>query len=150
MAGFKGQADYSIDDKGRVPVPAKMRRALSPDARDTFVVTRGFEQCVVLYPADRWEEVEASLKALNTFQSDARHVVRTMHRWADDVTLDSQGRIALPKALVEFANLTHGRARILGVGEEIEIWDPDTHDAYEDGQESPYEVVAEQVLGGKP
>ena len=58
MAGFKGQAEYSVDRKGRVTIPAKMREAVSPEANKTFTVTRGFEQCVFLYPMDIWSEIE--------------------------------------------------------------------------------------------
>ncbi len=147
MAGFKGQAEYSIDDKGRVPVPAKMRRAMSPDAKEMFVATRGFEECVFLYPANRWEEIEASIRDLNTFQKEERNFVRTISMWADDLNMDSQGRIALPKALAEYGNLTSGRALIIGAFDKIEIWDPKTFEAHVSGQTESYEDLAERVMG---
>ena len=55
MAGFKGRAENTIDDKGRVAVPASMRRYLRPEAHDTFVVTQGVDHCIALYPFDVWE-----------------------------------------------------------------------------------------------
>ena len=61
MAGFKGQASYSIDAKGRVAIPAKMRNAMNPEAKGTFTVTRGFEKCIFLYPLDRWTEMEQEI-----------------------------------------------------------------------------------------
>ncbi|MDX1439496.1 MAG: division/cell wall cluster transcriptional repressor MraZ [Rubricoccaceae bacterium] len=151
MAGFKGQAEYSIDDKGRVALPAKMRRALSPDAKDTFVATRGFEQCVFLYPLNQWEQMERELAALNMFRRDAREVVREMSRWADEVTLDGQGRISLPRTLIDFAELSvgnGGKAIIIGAFDHIELWDPSHFNSYTASQVDDYQTITERVLGG--
>jgi len=150
MAGFKGQAENSIDDKGRVALPAKMRRALSPEAKETFVATRGLEQCVFLYPQDVWERVEDQIGGLNTFQSETRAFTRNILRWAEDTTLDGQGRISLPKPLLDFAGLTAGngaKALFIGALDHIEVWDPDVFDAYLNEQPEEYETVAERVMG---
>ena len=147
MAGFKGQAEHSIDGKGRVPVPAKMRRALSPDAKESFVATRGFEQCVFLYPADRWESMEDGFETLNPYQRETRDFLRTIFRWADEVTLDGQGRISLSKTLLQFAGLEPGqKALIIGSFDHIEIWDPEVFDAYLNQMPSSYEDVSERVM----
>ena len=143
---FKGQAEYSIDGKGRVAIPAKMRNDLRPEAKNTFVVTRGFEKCVFVYPADRWEKMEEEMGGLNPYQSEARDFIRIIMMWADDVSLDSQGRITLPKRLIEFAGLD-GRATILGAFDHIEIWDPDRFEAYLNEQTDDYETLAERVMG---
>ncbi len=149
MPGFKGQAEYSIDEKGRVALPAKMRRALTPEAKETFVVTRGFEQCVFLYPLDRWEEMEDEFRALNPYQREARDFVRTIVRWADESTLDGQGRISMPKGLLEFAGLaTGGKALIIGALDHNEVWDPATFDRYLNERPEDYETVAERVMRG--
>jgi len=81
-----------------MPVPAKMRRALSPAAKETFVATRGLERCVFLYPLDAWEAIEEEMGRLNQFDPEARGFVRTINMWAEELALDGQGRIALPKA----------------------------------------------------
>ena len=149
MAGFKGQAENSLDSKGRLPVPAKMRRALSPDAKETFVATRGEEQCVVLYPLDYWEgEIEPRMRGLNMFNQEDRVFVRQLNRWADEVTMDSQGRIAVPKPLVEFAGLQPGeKALVIGAFDRLEVWDPAVFDAHINDQPD-YESLAERVMGG--
>lgn len=150
MAGFKGQAEYSVDGKGRVPVPAKMRRSLNPDTRDTFVATRGLEPCVYLYPADEWETIEGQMKTLNMFEPEARHFVRTINMWADDVTLDAQGRAALPKALLEFAGIQPGsKALIIGSFDHIEIWDPAQFETYLNSQTTSYDALAQAVMAGR-
>ena len=151
MAGFKGQAEYSIDDKGRVALPVKMRRALSPEAKETFVATRGLEQCVFLYPLDVWEQMEEQMKSLNLFQREARDFVRNLVRWADETVLDGQGRISLPKTLLDFAGLTAGngsKALFIGALDHIEVWDPEGFERYLNQQPEDYETIAERVMGG--
>ncbi len=150
MAGFKGQADYSVDGKGRVPVPAKMRRSMNPEAHDAFVATRGLETCIYLYPADEWETIAAQMRTLNMFDAEARHFVRTVNRWADDVALDAQGRVALPKVLLEFAGITPGaKALIIGSFDHIEIWDPAQFETYLNGQTTSYDVLAQAVMASR-
>lgn len=147
MAGFKGQAEYSVDSKGRVAIPAKMRNDLVPEAKQTFTITRGFEQCIFLYPLNRWEQMEEEFGGLNMFNRQARDFVRTILRWADEAQLDAQGRITLPKQLVEFAGL-NDRALIIGSLDHIEIWDPGVFDEYLEETAADYETLAEHVMGG--
>lgn len=146
MAGFKGQAEYSVDSKGRVAIPAKMRNALNPEAKSTFTVTRGFEKCISLYALDHWEQVEQELSELNTYRSQARHFVRLVMMWAEEVSLDAQGRIGLPKQLLEFAGI-QDRALIIGSLNHIEIWNPDTFEHHLAEQTEGYEDLAERVMG---
>ena len=149
MAGFKGQAENSIDGKGRMPVPAKMRRALSPDAKETFVATRGLEQCVFLYPLNAWEEIEDEMARLNQFEPESRSFVRTINMWAEELSMDGQGRVALPKSLIDFAGLQPGgRAQVIGAFDRIEVWDPAVFEAHINGQTESYESLAERVMGG--
>lgn len=145
MAGFKGQAEYSVDSKGRVAIPAKMRSALNPEAKNTFTITRGFEQCIFLYPQDHWAQMEKEIAGLNMYNRETRDFVRTIMMWADEVTLDGQGRISLPKPLIEFGSIDD-RATIIGAFDHIEIWDPDIFDRYLNEQPADYETLAERVM----
>lgn len=149
MASFTGRAEHSIDSKGRVPVPARMRRALRPEAQETFMATRGIERCIYLYPMDYWaSDIEPQLDALNQFQPESRHFVRMLGMWAEEVTLDAQGRIALPRDLADFAGLQPGgKAQISGAFRRIEVWDPDTFRAYLNEQQDQYEDLAQRVMG---
>ncbi|MDX1548412.1 MAG: division/cell wall cluster transcriptional repressor MraZ [Rhodothermales bacterium] len=146
MPGFKGQAEYSVDSKGRVAIPAKMRNAMNPEAKGTFTVTRGFEKCIFLYPLDRWLEMEGEIGNLSTYDREARAFTRRIMMWADEVSLDGQGRIGLPKPLVDYAGITD-RALILGAYDRIEIWDPEAFDAYLNEEPADYETLAERVMG---
>lgn len=133
-----------------MPVPAKMRRALSPDAKESFVATRGIEQCVFLYPADVWEEIEDEMRQKNQFVLANRSFVRNLLRWAEDLTLDAQGRVALPKRLIEFAGLQVGsKALVIGALDRIEVWDPAVfEDLINDEDNESYDSLAERVMGG--
>ncbi|CAM3208866.1 division/cell wall cluster transcriptional repressor MraZ [Rhodothermus bifroesti] len=146
MAGFKGQAEYAVDEKGRVAIPAKMRAVLKPEAKGTFVVTRGFERCIFAYPLDRWAHMEAQMMSLNLYHREVRDFVRLILRWAEEVVLDKQGRIVLPKPLMEYADITD-RALIIGALDHIEIWNPVVFDQYVNAQPADYETLAEQVMG---
>ncbi len=147
MAGFKGRAEYSVDNKGRVAIPAKMRSALTPEARSTFIITRGFDQCVYLYPQDRWEQLEVEIRNLNPFQVENRSFIRGMLMWAEDVTLDAQGRIGVPKELLSFGGI-EDKTVILGALDHIELWNPERFNEYYEAQASDYEGLAERVMKG--
>jgi len=147
MPSFKGQAEYSVDSKQRVAVPAKMRNVINPEANKTFVATRGFEQCIVLYPNDHWDEIEGRMNDLNMYRNDTRGFVREFMMWAEEVVLDAQGRIVLPIELMEYAGITD-RAKIVGVSDHIEVWDPSVFEAFNSGQQDTFNERAEKVMGG--
>jgi len=145
MAFFKGHEIFSIDEKGRVNIPAKMRKAISPEANDTFVVTRGPEKCVIAYPLDEWKVYEQRFQQLNQHDKENRFFLRTLLMWSDEVSLDSQQRISLPKSLIEFAGIGK-KVKIVGVIDHIEFWNPDTFNDYLGSHSDSYEDVAQKVM----
>ncbi|HEX7070441.1 MAG TPA: division/cell wall cluster transcriptional repressor MraZ [Rhodothermales bacterium] len=147
MARFKGQAEYSVDSKGRVAIPAKMRAALSPAAKNTFTITRGIDRCIYLYAQDDWEGMEEKFSRLNAFRVEERDFLRLTMMWAEDVTFDGQGRIGIPRPLMEHAGVTD-RALIIGVLDRIEIWNPDEFAKRLATAAADYEALAERVMGG--
>ncbi|CUS98556.1 division/cell wall cluster transcriptional repressor MraZ [Candidatus Chrysopegis kryptomonas] len=148
MSSFKGSYIYAVDEKGRVSIPARMRKYLSPEANETFVITRGTETCLFLFPLDEWEKLERRLKELNTFNPQHRLLVRILLMWAVEVTLDNQSRIMIPKNLLEFAKIEK-EALIIGALDRIEIWNPNVFQEYVNTQPESYESIAEKVLGMK-
>lgn len=145
MAFFKGQEFYSIDSKGRINIPAKMRKSLSPEANDTFVLTRGVDKCVVAYPFDEWRKYEEKFEKLNQYDENNRYFLRLLLMWSEEVKLDAQQRIAIPKTLTEFAEI-EGKVAIIGMIDHIEIWNPDKFKEYLNSKEESYEQVAEKVM----
>lgn len=146
MAGFKGQAEYSVDDRGRIAIPAKMRSVLNPEAKSTFTITRGFERCIFLYPLDQWMVMEEQIGSLSTYNADARNFTRRIMMWAEEVSLDEkQGRIVIPKPLMEFAGIKD-KGLVLGAYDRIEIWNPEVFEQYLNEETDDYETLAERVM----
>ncbi len=146
MVGFLGQSEHSIDDKGRVALPARMRRELSPDANETFIAWQGIEQCVTLIPKNVWKEKADLLTKLSPFLKDNRIVKRTESRRAERVILDAQGRISLPRTHIDHAGLDGEKVVIIGTIDTIEIWDPAILKAEDDAQADSYESLVERVM----
>jgi MraZ protein len=148
VSSFKGSFNYTVDSKGRINIPAKMRKNLSPDANNSFVITRGLDNCIFVYPNDEWAKREAELGKLEQTNREARLYTRLLLEFASDVELDGQHRISLTKELMEYAKIS-GDVLILGVFDRIEVWNPDEYKKYLDAQQQDYVTVAEKVFEKK-
>lgn len=122
-----GEYQHNIDAKGRLIVPSKLRESLG----EIFIATRGFDQCVVVYPMDVWMDFLEKIRQLPASSSDARRFKRFFTSNAAECEVDGQGRILLPLQLREYAGLKKQIVSI-GVGDRAEIWDKDTWDKYND------------------
>ncbi len=145
MSSFKGSYMYSVDDKGRVSLPAKLRKYVSPDANDTFVVTRGFEKCLFVYPVDEWNKLEGALRNLSSYDPEHRRFIRALLELASESQLDTQARLSIPQELREYADI-HDEVRIIGTLDKIELWNPAVYDQYKSSQPEPYESIASRVM----
>lgn len=145
VSGFKGQEIYSVDAKGRVNIPAKMRRVLAPEAQDTFVLTRGTDRCIVAYPLDQWRRYEERFAQLNQYDERHRFFLRMILSWCEEVVLDPQQRIAVPRRLLEFAGI-ESKVTIVGMMDHIELWNPDEFERYLNSFGDNYEQVAAAVM----
>jgi MraZ protein len=115
--GLKGEYNHSVDSKGRMIVPSKLREQLGL----SFVVTRGMDGCLFAYPNDEWEIFEGKLRQLPMTNENSRKFKRFFQAGAADCEVDNQGRILLPANLREFAGITKD-VTVVGVGERAEIW----------------------------
>ena len=120
---FIGEYAYSLDLKGRINIPAKFRQALSEDNENTFVITRGMDPCIWVYPLSQWKEIETNLRGLSSLSKIHRTFVRNTARYAFPSTYDKQGRITLTPSLIEYARLEKN-ALIIGMVNKMEIWNP--------------------------
>lgn len=145
MSSFKGSYTHSVDDKGRLNLPAKLRKYVSPENNDTYVVTRGFEQCLFVYPLDEWAKVEARLRELSNYNAEHRMFLRNLLEMANEATLDSQARLSVPSELREYAKI-RGEVRIIGTLDKIELWNPEIYEKYRSSQADSYETIAEKVM----
>ncbi len=150
MPSFKGQYEHSVDNKGRVAFPAKLRKLVNPEAQDHYTILRGIEPCLYLYPLDKWEEVEKKINSVNEYTRKGRSVIRNFLRYAEDLVLDKQNRLSLPADLMTWAGITT-TAIFIGFGDSIEIWSPEKLDQADDDLTfESYQNLFEQVMGGEP
>jgi len=142
---FKGQFLYSVDAKGRISIPAKLRKHISPESNDTFVMTQGTDKCIDVYPLDQWNLLEAKLFKLNLFDPEHARFSRMLLQHAFEDTLDSQSRILIPQNLLTHAGITKD-VLILGVSTKIELWNPSVYENYLNSSEETFEQIAARVI----
>ena len=122
MIGFLGEYEVTLDAKGRFLIPAAFKKQLAEESANQFVVNRGIEQCLTLYPMQTWEPVFSEISKLNDFDPQVREFRRSFLNGATQVELDSAGRLLLPKTLVDYAGLEKDVILVSAVNK-IEIWD---------------------------
>jgi len=144
---FRGHFTYSIDSKGRISIPAKLRKHVVPEANDTFIMTKGTGTCIDIYPLDQWQKFEERLLQLDPFKPEEAKFIRMISQFAADDTLDSQSRILLPQSLIEYAKIEK-EVLILGALKKIEVWNPKLYDEYINQSGETYEQIAAKVMSG--
>ncbi len=137
---FVGEFKHSVDEKGRVAVPAKFRDALSNGA----ILTRGNDGCLTVYRMNEWEELMAKIAKLPQSKLEVRSYVRFLLSGAVDVRTDKQGRINLPNYLKEFAKINK-KVVFVGIYDRLELWDEDKWENYRSQLENQSEEVLEQL-----
>ncbi len=137
---FIGEYRHSIDKKGRIIIPSKFRDDLS----GTFIITKGLDNCLFIYPMNEWNIFEQKLKSLPLTRRDARAFVRFFFSGAIECNLDKQGRVLIPSNLREHAELEK-ESVIIGVSNRLEIWSRQVWDAYNQNEDLSYESIAEKM-----
>ena len=119
---FTGEYEYSLDKKNRLIIPAKFRKVLGAKNDKTFVLTKGLDNCLVLYPLNEWSNVERQLGRLSTIKEKNRNFIRNVVRYATYLKYDAQGRIAIPPTLLSHSKIEKDVV-LIGMIKKIEIWD---------------------------
>ena len=138
---FMGEFNHSIDIKGRLIIPSKFREELG----SAFVVTRGLDQCLFVYPMNEWHRIEEKLKALPFTKKDARAFTRFFFSGASECALDKQGRVSISNGLREYAKLMKDCV-VIGVSTRLEIWDQETWSRYFTQSEESFNDISESLL----
>jgi len=138
---FMGEYHHSIDEKGRVIIPAKFREALG----DRFVMTRGLDNCLFVYPLQEWAVMEQKLKSLPLMKADARAFTRFFLSGATECELDKQGRVNIPANLREHARLD-SQAVVIGVSNRVEVWSKELWESYSQISEQSFNEIAEKLV----
>lgn len=148
MLSLIGEYELAIDAKGRFLLPAGLRKQLPEGQADRFVINRGFENCLVMYPMEVWTVVSAKINKLNDFNPKERALKRLFLNGANVVEVDSAGRMNLPKNLMEFASLSKDMV-LAAQGNKVELWDKIAYQNYLAEHVGDLSALAEEVGGGE-
>ena len=148
MASFIGEFDCKVDAKGRVMVPTALRKQLDPEAKETFVLNRGFEKCLVLYPKNVWTTISSEISKLNQYKKKNREFIRYFYRGASEISLDGTGRILFPKRLMDYAAINK-EVVLFAYFDRIEVWDKNTYDNLLTDEPDDFSKLAEDVMGNQ-
>ena len=138
---FLGEYKHTLDDKGRIFIPARFRAR----EKECFYVTRGLDTCLFVFPLDVWAAQQERIKNMDLMSKDARAFNRFFFGGASEAVCDKQGRINLPSNLIEYARLGK-EAMIVGVSDRFEIWSIDLWKEFEDAAAQRYEEIAESLV----
>ena len=137
---FMGEYHQKIDDKGRLTIPSKLRYELG----ESFIVTRGLDNCLFIYPKEVWNQVISKYKELpNT--KDARNFMRFFLSGATEVNFDKQGRINIPMPLIKYSDLLKD-CIVIGVNERLEIWSKENWDSFIENNEENLSDIADKLF----
>ncbi|MFT4022309.1 MAG: division/cell wall cluster transcriptional repressor MraZ [Flavihumibacter sp.] len=145
MKGFLGEYEVTLDAKGRFLLPAGLKKQL-PEGADSFVINRGFETCLSLYPMASWKPIFSDISKLNDFDPKVREFRRYFLNGATEVEPDSAGRILLPPNLKAHAGLEKDIVLVSAVNK-IEIWDAARHkQLFDSFSPEAFSSLAQQVM----
>lgn len=137
---FLGEFEHTIDDKGRVAVPARFREELS----EGLVLTRGFERCLQVFPRHTWQTLAQRISSLSLGNEEARNLRRLLFSGAAEVEVDRQGRILIPQNLREYAGLAE-QVVIAGLDTYFEMWSRERWQNILDRLDSDGSTIAAQL-----
>ena len=143
---FLGEYEIKLDAKGRLRLPGALKQQLTPEVKGRFVVNRGFEDCLEIYPFDVWEKVRAKVERLNQFKKKERQFIRFFLRGATEIVLDGSDRLNIPKHLLDYADIK-GEAIITPGKNTLELWDKNKYEAELAFDSDSFADLAEDVLG---
>lgn len=137
---FIGEYYYTVDPKGRIAIPSKLRKVLSGGG----VITKGLDNCLFIFSIKDWEQMAEKIKGLPLSQSNSRAFSRLMLAGAMDIKLDSQGRILVPDYLRRYVGLKK-KIVLAGVYNRLEVWDEKEWEKYKKRTEKESGDIAEKL-----
>ncbi len=141
-----GEYNISIDSKGRFLMPAGIKKQVADGELRDVVINRGFEKCLVVYPAKTWAALQKKLNTLNDFNPKAREFKRLFLNGATSVELDKTGRVLLPKTLQDYGELRKDIV-LVGLGNKMELWSSDQYEKYMEESMAGFSDLASEVAG---
>ncbi|MEI6845793.1 MAG: division/cell wall cluster transcriptional repressor MraZ [Candidatus Firestonebacteria bacterium] len=143
---FMGEYQHSIDKKGRIILPAKFRSGLAEKYIDKFIITRGYDDCLSVFPINEWKIYETKLRELSYNNSDTRFFLRQLYANAAETALDKQGRMFIPTELRTKVAIVKD-VTVVGSGNLIEVWSKEKWTDYlTKGKDKPFESIAQKLF----
>lgn len=146
MAGLVGEYECKLDAKGRFLFPSGLRKQLSPEANEVFMMNKGFENCLTLYPQNNWDEVSGRLSKLNLFKPKNRMFYRLFHQGAKQLGLDNAGRILVPADLMKRIGLSR-EIMLTAYNDRIEVWSKEEYLSTMGDNMADFADLADEVMG---
>lgn len=137
---FMGEYHHTIDEKGRITIPSKLRMELGEE----FIITKGLDGCLFVYPKEEWNNVAQKYKELPNTR-DARNYLRFFLSGAIEACFDKQGRVNITPPLIKHANLVKD-CIIIGVNERLEIWSKDNFEQFLSDNEDTISDIADKLF----
>jgi MraZ protein len=143
-----GEYEITVDAKGRIMLPAALRKQLPQNSQDKLIVNRGFEKHLYIYPVNEWEKIAAELSKLNQYVKDNRELLRYILRGATEVPIDASGRMLIPKTLLDYS-IIQKDAVLIGNITKIEMWSKAEYDKLYADDTNDISKLAEKVMGNR-
>ncbi|MBW6497277.1 MAG: division/cell wall cluster transcriptional repressor MraZ [Bacteroidales bacterium] len=146
MTYLLGEFDCKVDSKGRFMLPSGLKKQLSEGDQERFVINRGFEKNLTLYPESEWQKISREVNSLNLYNKKNREFVRYFFRGASEITLDAASRLLLPKTLLDYAGIDK-EIVLFAYGQRVEIWAKDVYESMMNNEPEDFSSLAEDVMG---
>lgn len=148
LSQLHGEYECKLDAKGRLIIPAALKKQLPKAAKDSFFINRGFEKCCVLYPSNEWETIATEINKLSDYIKKEREFKRYFLRGASQLDMDASSRVNLPKSLLEYAGIGND-VMLLAYGNKIEIWSKAAYEKMLSEEPEDFSALAEEVMSKK-
>ena len=146
MPQLLGEFECKIDAKGRMRLPTSLIKQLGVESTHEFVINRGVEKCLMMYPKNVWAVLSAKVKRLNQYVKKNREFVRYFYKGASELVPDSSDRVLLSKRLLEYAGIEK-EAILFAIDDRIEVWAKEKYDNLMDAEPENFSDLAEEVMG---
>lgn len=148
MSNFLGEFDCKLDAKGRMMVPASLKKQLPEAESEGLVINRGFEKHLVIYTRKEWDKIVGELEKLNQYDKKTREFIRYFTRGASELNLDTANRVLLPKPLLDYAGIDTDVVLSCQLNK-IEVWAKEAYEQALDDEPENFANLAEEVMGSK-
>lgn len=142
---FYGEYQHTVDEKGRLIIPARFRSSLRETYIDRFYLTRGLEKCIFVFTEHEWSLLEQKFRSLPITHGKSRAFSRMLFSGAYEAVCDKQGRINIPANLIEYASIMKD-VIVVGVLNRFEIWDRKAWNSFVEASTDSFEEIAENLV----